>query len=352
MDFSLFHQINNPQSRLMKIVFYGALALLAATVVFYLIFAFKIYLQNQKINELDQKILAYGDDKQRALEKKYVDYKKKINDVTALINNHKISSNVFSLIEQKTLPNVWFSSFNASLIQGEVNLIGETESMQTLSSQVRIFEESTDYIENVVVISSQASEKGRVTFSLNISLNPKIFTEDADTFSAGKKSESSSPLSAQDNLQSQPYTAVTGEFSIRYPKNWVLGQGFEAGVLATFLNEKIDQDGQNSFSANIQVSSGPAKSLSLDSYVKAQKNALPKVLSGYELIQERKVNVNGADGYIIDGSFSKGALQLRSKQLIVVKNSKAYLVTGTALNSTWDTYKDLMEASLLTFTLN
>src|SRR3989344_4906122 len=80
-----------------------------------------------------------------------------------------------SFIEQKTLPNVWFSNFNLSQSSSELRLSGEAEDMATLSQQFKVFEDSNDHIKNISVFNSQISSTGRVSFLMNITVLPKIF---------------------------------------------------------------------------------------------------------------------------------------------------------------------------------
>ncbi len=182
MDFSLFYQFKNSQSRWINYAFYFASILLIIMVFFYGIFVFKVYSQSQKIDELNRKMLVYGTDQQKASEKKVLDYKKKIDDFTVLINNHKVSLNVFTFIEQNTLSNIWFSSFNVSEVRNEINLIGEAKNMETLNNQVRVFEEDKDYIKSVSVLDSQVIEQGKIRFTLKLSLDPKIFAYNPNGF--------------------------------------------------------------------------------------------------------------------------------------------------------------------------
>jgi hypothetical protein len=116
MNFNLFSQGKGKESRWMDVVFYFMCALLIATICCYGIFLLKVYLQQQNINELDQKMLVYGSPEEKLSEKEVLDYKKKLADYIGIINNHKISLHLFNFIEQNTLPNVWFSSITASSI--------------------------------------------------------------------------------------------------------------------------------------------------------------------------------------------------------------------------------------------
>lgn len=173
-----FNQDVKNKSAWTDALFYSSVAILVATVFFYGIFLAKSYLENQKIVQLDKKIAVYGTSDQRKYEEEVFDYKKKIDDFAAIFSNHKISSNMLSFIERNTLPTVWFSSFDMSEAINEIRLLGEADSMETVSRQVAMFENSTDYIKNINILNSQLVTGGKVSFVLNLSLDPKIFSYD------------------------------------------------------------------------------------------------------------------------------------------------------------------------------
>lgn len=160
----------------MDVVFYFASALLIAVVFSYLIFTLKIYLQKREIADADKNIAVYGTQEQKAYEKKILDYKRLIDDFTVIVGKHKISSNIFSFIEDNTVPSVWFSNFDMSDSTNEIRLLGEAENMLTLSQQVQVFEKDKEYIKNITVLNSQAGVGGKIGFILNLSLGSKIFT--------------------------------------------------------------------------------------------------------------------------------------------------------------------------------
>lgn len=157
------------------VVFYSFLAVLITIIASYLIFEYKSYLLRAKIKEVDAKIALYGTQEQKDHEKEVFDYKKQIDNFATIMNGHKITSNVFTFIEQNTLPNVWFSSFNMSAATNEVRLAGEAQTMEALSRQAEIFEENGEYVKDITVLNTQAGALGRVKFILNISLDPIIF---------------------------------------------------------------------------------------------------------------------------------------------------------------------------------
>ncbi len=159
-----------------SVVFYAVMAMLLMTVTCYGVFAFKAYVYDKKISELDDKIASYSTPEEKAAEKEVLDYKKKIDDFASVIASHKISSNIFGFIETATLPNVWFSSFTMSENDNEIRMVGEAENMEALSRQFNVLESNKEYVKDISVLNSQVSQSGRISFVLNVSLNPKIFS--------------------------------------------------------------------------------------------------------------------------------------------------------------------------------
>ena len=174
MDFSLFSRLKN-RFVWTDVIFYSFLAVLITIIASYLIFEYKSYLLREKIKEVDAKIALYGTETQKDNEKQVIDYKKSIDSFATLMGNHKIASNVFSFIEQNTLPNIWFSGFNMSETTNEIRLSGESETMEALSRQGEVFENNKQYVKHITVLNSQIQASGKVKFILNISLDPSIF---------------------------------------------------------------------------------------------------------------------------------------------------------------------------------
>ncbi|HLD70745.1 MAG TPA: hypothetical protein VI937_02595 [Negativicutes bacterium] len=159
----------------LKVAFWVAVVLLVGAVFCYGMFWLKAHLLNQALAEVDSQALRYGTQAEKDAEKNVLTTQKQINDFAVVLNSQKITSNVFTFIEQKTLPNVWFSNFNLSQSSSELRLSGEAEDMATLSQQFKVFEDSNDHIKNISVFNSQISSTGRVSFLMNITVLPKIF---------------------------------------------------------------------------------------------------------------------------------------------------------------------------------
>jgi hypothetical protein len=172
---SLYQFKNNSLG--MDVACCAVVVLLVASVFCYSIFNFKIYIQNQRIDEINSRISLYIASEHQLHEGAVLDYKKKVDDFALILSNHKITSNIFSFIEENTLPKVWFSNFSIEESLGELRLSGETESMETLSRQVQVFEKKTDSIKSITVLDSQTGSSGKVSFTLSATLVSDILND-------------------------------------------------------------------------------------------------------------------------------------------------------------------------------
>lgn len=175
MPFNLFDKFKEKESLVVDYSFVISLALLILIIFSYSMLAFKVYLQKIEILTIENNIASYTTDREKEYDKKYSDYRKKIQDYTTIISQHKISSNVFAFIEEKTLSEIWFSKFDLTTNANEIKLSGEAESVEILSRQIQAFERS-EYVKRVSVLDSRIGEMGKSLFILNISLDPKIFS--------------------------------------------------------------------------------------------------------------------------------------------------------------------------------
>ena len=155
-----------------------------------------------------------------------------------------------------------------------------------------------------------------------------------------KPAGSSSAVSAR--LSATVYSAPG--FSIRPPEGWTQDDSGKLGSKVFFLGPR-----QSNFTVNINVISEPAQGTNVEQYVQAGKPQLAQALTGYAQVEDRALTVNGQPAHILGGTFKQGTFELRNRQLFVVRHDVAYVVTATALASTWSTYEALLDASIKTF---
>ncbi len=176
MNFNLniIYQLRDKKNWWVDVVFYFVISSLLATIICYVIFVIQIYIQNEKIKEVQVALTTVGTDQQKEMEKQVFEYQKKINDFSTLINDHKIASNIFAFIEKYTLPNVWFSRFSVDEKQPGIVLSGETDDIETVSRQISTFE-ATEYVKKIDLLNSQKGSTEKINFNISLSLDSKIF---------------------------------------------------------------------------------------------------------------------------------------------------------------------------------
>lgn len=174
MDFGIIYQLKIKKFWWLDAIFYFVIAFLLATIICFVIFSVKISFQEKKLKELDNNIMVNtGTVQQRELEKEVFDYQKKINNFATILASHKIPTNVFKFFEKITLPNVWFNNFLIMTQTARIQISGEAESATVLSRQILTIEQN-EFIKNILDLTFEPTETGRIRFNLNLSINPDM----------------------------------------------------------------------------------------------------------------------------------------------------------------------------------
>jgi len=175
MDFLIFYKLlKNNRYWWFDIVFYFLVAFLIALVLSYGIFWIRIVSYQKAINQQIAVLDTVGTEQQKAQEKEVLSYIQKVNDFAGLLQNHRFSSNVFQLIQDKTMPYIWFNQFALDQKNNSVQLFGEADNVENLSRQV-VNLEGSDYVEKINLLNSRLGLLGKVAFNINIQFKPNIF---------------------------------------------------------------------------------------------------------------------------------------------------------------------------------
>jgi len=154
MDFLIFYKLlKNNRYWWFDIVFYFLVAFLIALVLSYGIFWIRIVSYQKAINQQIAVLDTVGTEQQKAQEKEVLSYIQKVNDFAGLLQNHRFSSNVFQLIQDKTMPYIWFNQFALDQKNNSVQLFGEADNVENLSRQV-VNLEGSDYVEKINLLNS------------------------------------------------------------------------------------------------------------------------------------------------------------------------------------------------------
>ena len=146
-------------------------------------------------------------------------------------------------------------------------------------------------------------------------------------------------------LESQPYSNTQHGFTIDQPSGWQIDES-QSGAIVVFSSTR------NSFADLTVESKSIEQGVTLDDYAEAVISGLPK-LDNSALVDNKTVDLSGVPGRLITVSSmiisDNLKINIIRSMLITVKNDQAYLIMSTIPKSDWDQYKDMMEASLLTF---
>jgi len=175
MDFSVISQITNKRSWWVDVIFYFSVSLLIATVLCWLIFVTKISMQKKEISDVEASLETVGTQAQRDQEQEVLLFQSRIADFSDLFKNHEFASEVFVFMQEQTLPNIWFSRFDMRTKEASASLTGEAENMEAFSRQVASLERNKSVL-SLNSLKSSLGETARVSFNLNIALDPKILS--------------------------------------------------------------------------------------------------------------------------------------------------------------------------------
>ena len=107
-------------------------------------------------------------------ESEIIPIKNKITDFGALIANHKSPFGIFEIIENNTLPTVWFSQLDFNLAEMQVSLSGNVDNFETLEQQMAVFKKEPMF-QSMKLSSVSVSEESGVDFSVQFIFQPSVF---------------------------------------------------------------------------------------------------------------------------------------------------------------------------------
>jgi hypothetical protein len=126
----------------------------------------------------------------------------------------------------------------------------------------------------------------------------------------------------------QKYADPDGRFTIGYPGNWRLNSKPDNAVIQ--LTSPKEKDDDNFFqNVNLQISS---YSSSIDAYVDANLSELKGLVKNYREVSSMYFNRNGTRSFEITfkGTYGSMTYEMQIKQLYIVANGKAYMLTYAA----------------------
>lgn len=136
-------------------------------------------------------------------------------------------------------------------------------------------------------------------------------------------------------------------FSVRYPNKWILDTSGQMNTEFLLFSELTPNDNFRE-NVNLIIQDLKGQNITLESYAELSNNQITELVKNGKII-ERK---NKGSHYILVWSGFVAGNNLKFKQYFFVKNEKAYILTFTALQTTFDDYVKKGTEILDTFKIN
>jgi Tfp pilus assembly protein PilN len=124
------------------------------------------------LQNLEDRISEVGTKEEKIQETQLLLDKRRIEDFASLLSGRQKTSAVFKVIEEATLPDIWFTQ--VSISGSQANLTGQTPSFKTLGQQLLILREQS-LIEKTTLSNLSINKEGAVDFNITVSFKEEVF---------------------------------------------------------------------------------------------------------------------------------------------------------------------------------
>lgn len=127
----------------------------------------------ENIDSIQAQIKELNQQRDEEFEKEVISVDKTLKNLKTVFKNHLYWSNIFSTIEELTVPEVGFTGFSGNISESNsvnISLTGRTSGYTYLAKQMVSFQED-DSISGVTVAGIALSTEGGIEFTLNINFS-------------------------------------------------------------------------------------------------------------------------------------------------------------------------------------
>ncbi|MBU6500336.1 MAG: hypothetical protein KGJ89_00705 [Patescibacteria group bacterium] len=121
------------------LMFSSTVFIFSLLIYFGLAFGYKSYL-NTQVQQLQDQIQAFGQQIPLDQQAKIIQFYSQLANLKKLLDNHTISSRIFSWLSKNTQTNVYWTSFSLDSQGGQVSLSGTAKSVADVGQQLAIFQ--------------------------------------------------------------------------------------------------------------------------------------------------------------------------------------------------------------------
>jgi hypothetical protein len=152
--------------------------------------------------------------------------------------------------------------------------------------------------------------------------------------------------SAYDKVADDWKTLSEENFSISYPAVWQLDQSKAMGTTFVLFARGIEA-GKFRENVNLMIQDLTGMGLDLDKYVQMSEQQFKTMITNGKLISSKRIKEGQYHEIVATGT--QGVMDLKFKQYYWVRGNRAYVLTFTALQTTYDAYEALAGKVMNTF---
>ncbi len=146
-------------------------------------------------------------------------------------------------------------------------------------------------------------------------------------------------------------THTDNGFQIQYPSEWELSLAKQMGssfILFSPLENKGDLFREN---VNLIIQDIKGMNIDLDKYAQVSESQIKSMMTNAQILESKVIEKNGRRFYHLVYTADMGVYHLKFMQNYFIQNEKAYVLTFTADQKTYDRYIKVGEEILSTFNL-
>lgn len=133
--------------------------------------------KNEELDQAKADLVAQETEERLELKERLKEYEGKINDFSILLDARLYPLKFFDYLESITHPKVMWTNLSVDLLEAELLLSGQTDSLEHLIQQVLVFEAEPKVKEVELMSFSSIREGEEVSFSLSTVLSPTLFKQ-------------------------------------------------------------------------------------------------------------------------------------------------------------------------------
>lgn len=127
-----------------------------------------------QIAERDEELAALAGEVSKDEQEAFLNFEYQIINLQGLLNNHKIFSKLFNLLETNTHSEVYYESLSADVAKRTVTLQVVASSYEVLAQQLAAYEKMPE-VASYKLESMRLSEKGAVKANINLVVAHEVF---------------------------------------------------------------------------------------------------------------------------------------------------------------------------------